>query len=120
MKNILLIATAFFSVTIAQAQVDTIRDERMQIPNDIPVVKSAVDKNDDLVLVPNDKLPAILRQALLNELYAGWENNGVHQRKSTGEYSIEINQGGAVKKYRFDEKGQPITGLGSSPNANPN
>ena len=116
----LLIATCLscFSVVFTYAQTDTIRDERNLIPKDKPTPPQ--DKDSDIVLVPQEKIPATLRQALLNDLYTGLEKSGVYQRKSTKEYSIEVRTAGGVKKYRFDEKGQPITGMGSAPNATPN
>jgi hypothetical protein len=121
MKHSLMIfGIVFFGAFAAHAQTDTLRDERNQIPNDLPVPQPRENPDRDLILIPNSDLPATLRQSLLNELYAGWETEGVYKSKTTGEYSIETKTAGGTQKFRFDDKGQPITGTASSPGMTPN
>lgn len=126
MKNVIILIIVFFGAIAAHAQPDkirpdTLRDERNQIPKEGPVVAPSEEKADSgLVLIPTDRIPPALREALLNELYAGWENSGVYQNKETHEYTIHVKSAGDSTKYRFDEKGQPITGQGAAPGSIPN
>ena len=123
MKNIIAIVVfALLGVISAHAQTDTIRDERKQVPDTVPAPAKAQEQDvgSDWVLIQDDKIPDELRKSLLQEQYAGWETAGVFRHKETGEFTVEIKTAGGSKKYRFDNKGQPLTGLGSEPVMNPN
>jgi hypothetical protein len=121
MKYLFIFSIVFFGARVVNAQTDTLRDERNQIPKEAPAVSPSEEKqNSDFVLIPADRIPPALRQVLLNELYAGWENGGVYQNKETREYTVKIKTAGDSIKYWFDEKGQPITALGSAPGSTPN
>jgi hypothetical protein len=121
MKYLLILSIVFFGARVVNAQTDTLRDERYQIPKEVPAAAPADEKESShMVPVPADRIPPSLREVLLNELYAGWENGGVYQNKDTGEYTVKIKTAGDSIKYWFDEKGQPITALGSAPGSSPN
>jgi hypothetical protein len=80
---------------------------------------------NDMVIIPQDKLPESLRTTLRGNEYQGWEKSKIYQDPSTGEYLLEMEtttiapsntnpnsttQSGnnALRTYRFDRYGRVI------------
>lgn len=82
---------------------------------------------NDMVIIPQDKLPESLRTTLRGNEYQGWEKSKIYQDPSTGEYLLEMetttiapsntnpntttqDQSGnnSPRTYRFDRYGRVI------------
>jgi hypothetical protein len=79
---------------------------------------------NDMVIIPQDRLPESLRTTLRGDEYQGWEQSKIYQDPSTGEYLLEMetttttpnntnpnatsqDQSG-LRTYRFDRYGRVI------------
>ena len=124
-KNNVLIACllSFFATGALAQQSDTLnhRDTLQRKPNPAlqqpapartttPALKQDQYRNPNNVMIHQDDLPATLRESLQHNQYKGWENSTIYQDKTTGEYSMDINDGSGTtpQTYRFDRNGRPI------------
>ena len=109
-------------VSALHAQTDTTRSRQQQrpqqTPTQTPVPQSQTPtpaqqgdqyRTQDRMLVPQDQLPSNLRQTLQGTQYKGWENSSIYQDRTTGEYSMDLNNGANTPRtYRFDRNGKVI------------
>jgi hypothetical protein len=122
MKKILLTMTGslLISLSALYAQSDTARTriQKPQTPTQPPVQQPQTPsparqgdqyRTQDMITVPQDQVPSTLRETLQGNQYKGWENSTLYQDRTTGEYSLDINNGTATPRtYRFDKNGKVI------------
>jgi hypothetical protein len=124
MKTYYLILSAFLMgcSTGAYAQADTTgasrldpkRARTLQHPappkTTTPAMRTDKYASPNNVMIHQDDLPATMRETLRHSQYKGWENSTIYQDKTSGEYSVEINNGSTTtpQHYRFDRNGRPI------------
>jgi hypothetical protein len=126
MKNIHLILFMMLSASVVTGygqQADSIREKtgsqrtqrralQQPVPaqTTTPAVQGSQYNADNRVMIHHDDIPAIMRETLRTNQYKGWENSTIYQDKTTGEYSIDVNDASTTspRNYRFDRSGRPI------------
>src|SRR5690349_19455061 len=126
MKSIRLITLTIFCLSVVLTafgqQADSVREKGKLQPASprtlqqpvpartlTPATKSGPYNDPNRVMIHLDDVPAIMRETLRNKQYRGWKNASIYHDKATGEYSLDINDGGtSPKNYRFDKNGRPI------------
>ena len=119
MKKItLFIAAAAFSVAVANAQTDSLRNTSSGSPTQTPTTYQNYPTKDMKRVAPNE-IPASLRTTLQGPEYKGWENGTIYFNSATNEYSYQAqpakgsNSATSGSKnnatwYRFDKSGKRI------------
>lgn len=121
-KMLMTIAgSLLLGLSVLHAQTDTTRSrqqQRTQTPVQSPVPQPQTPtparqgdqyRTQDRMVVPQDQIPSNLRQTLEGTQYKGWENSTIYQDRTTGEYSMDLNNGTTTPRtYRFDKNGRVI------------
>jgi hypothetical protein len=123
-KALLTIAgSLMIGLSVVHAQTDTTRNRQQPNPQTTqppvqppqpttPARQGDQYRTQDRIVIPQNQVPSTLRETLQGNQYKGWENSTLYQDRTTGEYSLDLNNGSATPRtYRFDKNGRVIDNM---------
>jgi hypothetical protein len=114
MRVMLVVLAWVIGISCALAQSDTVRHDEKDITNPESKYNKELPKDigpqRDSVRLEGNQIPRKLRRTLnRDDLYRGWEHEGVYLNKNTKLYMLYISTDSLTRKYGFDEQGKVVT-----------